>query len=179
MKKVLTKWRNVLFSALIVGSLCIESTTTVSAADTMSDDFGVVENFTEDTNNAGIVPYAEEWWGPANKQKVAGCPFTFTDCNTTPIKHITTSGWLYLHVNFEKADSYAGNIKLTVNIKKSNGEQLTNDVYYTYNVDEQTAWTHVSAGDEIQIFFDASTNGTPSAHYRKAKVTYYYTLLAD
>lgn len=118
-----------------------------------------------------------ENWGRATKQHVG--TFTFKNNNLTPVKTITQSGYLYLHVNYSKADSYDGNVMLTVQIRKANGTQLTNDYFYSYGRDEMTAWTHVSAGDQIQIFFDASTATGPSAHYRSANVTYYYTLIPD
>lgn len=118
-----------------------------------------------------------ENWGEAQKKNVG--TFTFKNNNLTPVKTITKSGYLYLHVKYSKADSYDGNVMLTVKIKKSNGTQLTNDTFYSYGKEEMTSWTHVSAGDKIQIFFDASTTTGPSAHYRSANVTYYYTLIAD
>ena len=118
-----------------------------------------------------------ENWGSATKQHVG--TFTFKNNNLTPVKTITQSGYLYLHVNYSKADSYDGDVMLTVQIRSANGTQLTNDYFYSYGRDEMTAWVHVSAGDQIQIFFDASTTTGPSAHYRSANVTYYYTLIAD
>ena len=102
--------------------------------------------------------------------------FTFTDDNLTPYKTCRDAGDLVISGSFKKADTGSSNIKLKAQLRAyPSGAILDETVVYNYNyphVDYFMLSAHVSAGQKVQIYFDASSINNPPGFYRKAKVSY-------
>ena len=102
--------------------------------------------------------------------------YTFTDTNTTPVKTMGNSGTLTISGSFYGADGYASAspIKLTVKIRTTSGTVLAS----TVAVDDRSGSTsfavscNVVQGQQLQIFFDASSVANPPGILRKAHVAY-------
>lgn len=130
-----------------------------------------------DSSGEAIVTRAgnETWTGSG----LAG-NYTFEDYNLTPVKTMGKSGTLLIHGSFYGADGYAdvSPIKLTVQIRSTSGAVKAS----TVRVDDRSGVTSfsvsasVSAGEQIQLYFDASSVANPPGIYRSAHVTYYYDL---
>lgn len=109
-----------------------------------------------------------------------GGNYTFNNYNLTPIKTMGKSGTLLIYGSFYGADGFATSspIQLTVEIRSTSGAVKAR----TVRVDDHSGATSfsvavpVSAGEQIQLFFDASSIANPPGIYRSAHVTYYYDL---
>ncbi len=103
--------------------------------------------------------------------------FTFTDTNITPVKTIggaSGSKTVWFFIDLKKADSYSGNIKVTVEIRNANTQAVIAEEVFPLS---GTAWdtspimkVTLNQGDKIQLWFDASSIGTSPGYYRKASV---------
>ena len=130
-----------------------------------------------DSSGEAIVTRAgnETWTGSG----LAG-NYTFRDYNLTPIKTMGKSGTLLIYGSFYGDDGYAdvSPIQLTAQIRSTSGAVKTS----TVRVDDRSGATSfsiscpVSYGEQIQLFFDASSVANPPGIYRSAHVTYYYDL---
>lgn len=130
------------------------------------------------TSDEGIETRAgnETWTGSG----LAG-NYTFRDNNLTPVKTMGKSGTLLIYGSFYGDDGYSdvSPIQLTVQIRSTSGAVKTS----TVRVDDRSGATSfsiscpVSYGEQIQLFFDASSVANPPGIYRSAHVTYYYAIL--
>ncbi|MNT18798.1 hypothetical protein D3C72_1540180 [compost metagenome] len=108
--------------------------------------------------------------------------FNCTNNNLSPVKTIGESGYFYIWGIAEKSDPYAGNVVTTVEIRSySTGAVLTSTKSYATNSSGtqhyfQTNPIYLSAGQQIRIFTDVSSIGTPPGPYRQAYINYAYVL---
>lgn len=124
-------------------------------------------------SNVSLYGGTETWYGGS---ALAG-DYTFENYNLTPVKTMGQSGTLRISGNFYGSDGYAAvsPILLTVRIQSTSGTVLAS----TSINDSRSGSTpfslscHVSAGQKIQLFFDASSIANPPGIYREAHVTYY------
>ncbi len=102
--------------------------------------------------------------------------YTFTDTNLTPYKIMGNTANLVVFGKFKKADTGRSNIKLTVQIRDyPSGRVLDQMVVDNTNYPNTNMFflaTTVTAGQKIQLFFDASSINNPPGFYRKAWVDY-------
>ena len=107
----------------------------------------------------------------------AGGDYTFTNNNTTPVKTMGNSGTLRISGYFYGADGYATSSPIVLTVKildVSTGATLSKTVVND-DLSGSTAFStscYVTAGQRIQLFFDASSIANPPGIYRKAHVTY-------
>lgn len=107
--------------------------------------------------------------------------YTFNNYNLTPVKTMGKSGTLLIHGSFYGDDGFATSspIQLTVEIRTTSGAVKAR----TIRVDDHSGATSfsvsapVSAGEQIQLYFDASSVANPPGIYRSAHVEYYFALL--
>lgn len=131
-----------------------------------------------DSSGEAIVTRAgNETW---NGSGLAG-NYTFNNYNLTPVKTMGKSGTLLIHGSFYGDDGFATSspIKLTVEIRTTSGVVKARTVV-TDDHSGAAAFSvaaTVSAGEQIQLYFDASSIANPPGIYRSAHVTYYYALL--
>lgn len=109
-----------------------------------------------------------------------GGSYTFTDYNLTPVKTMGASGTLLIYGSFYGNDGYASAspIKLTAQIRSTSGAIRAETIRVdnrSGNVSFAMSCT-VSKGDQIQLYFDASSIANPPGIYRSAYVTYNYDL---
>lgn len=136
------------------------------------------ETLTSMDNVESILPRAgtETWYGSG-----AGGSYTFTNYNLTPVKTMGQSGTLIISGSFSGADGYANSspIKLTVQIRSISGAVKAS----TIQIDDRSGATFfsvvasVSAGEKIQLYFDASSIANPPGIYRSAYVSYDYAII--
>ena len=113
-----------------------------------------------------------------------GGSYTFTNNNLTPIKTMGKSGRLLISGHFYGTDGFASSspssspIKLTVQIRSTNGNVLAStEVIDTRNGNIPfSVAANVTAGQQIRLFFDASSIANPPGIYRSAYVNYDYDL---
>ena len=118
----------------------------------------------------------ETWYGSG-----FGGSYTFTNYNLTPVKTMGKSGTLVISGSFHGADGYANSspIKLTAQIRSTSGVVKAS----TVEVDDRSGATFfsvvasVSAGEKIQLYFDASSIANPPGIYRSAYVSYDYAII--
>lgn len=133
---------------------------------------------TADASVESIQPRAgtETWYGSG-----FGGSYKFTDYNLTPVKTMGNSGTLVISGNFYGADGYANSsrIKLTAQIRSTSGVVKASTIV----VDDRSGSTpftvscSVSAGEKIQLYFDASSIANPPGIYRSAYVSYDYAII--
>ena len=129
------------------------------------------------TVDDSVTPRAgnETWTGSGH-----GGSYTFTNTNLTPVKTMGRSGTLLISGYFYGDDGYAPSspIVLTVEIRSTSGAVLGRTSVYddrSGNVPFAVS-ANVSAGQKIQLFFDASSIANPPGIYRSAYVSYNYNL---
>lgn len=113
-----------------------------------------------------------------------GGAYTFSNYNLTPVKTMGKGGTLLISGYFYGNDGYASShpIVLTVQIRDTNGNVLNNGQAYTRVIDTRNGSipfavsATVSAGQKIQLFFDASSAYSSPGIYRSAYVAYDYSL---
>lgn len=126
-------------------------------------------------NPAFAAETADETWTLSNGSHSAA--YWFQDTNTTSVKTMGNSGTVVVSGSFGQYDSATNSrIKLTVEIRDypsgvviGRGE-FTNTNYPNGNLFMVTA--PVKAGQQIQIFFDASSVSNPPGYLRSAWVDY-------
>lgn len=109
-----------------------------------------------------------------------GGSYTFNNNNLTPVKTMGKSGTLLISGHFYGNDAFASSspIILTVEIRSTSGAVLGRASFYdnrSGNVPFAVS-ANVSAGQQIQLFFDASSAANPPGIYRSAHVSYNYSL---
>lgn len=104
-----------------------------------------------------------------------------TNNNLTPVKTIMSSGTLSVWVRFDKRldDPNYPPIVVKVQIRDAS----TGKVLESFNVlEKDKGWNvlarniNVKANQKIQVFFDVCSQYSPPGPYRKARVTYGYSL---
>ena len=104
--------------------------------------------------------------------------YTLTNNNLTPYKIMGDTANLVVFGNFKKADTGSSNIKLTVQIREyPSGRVLAQTVVNNTNYPNSNMFfitTQVTAGQKIQLFFDASSISNPPGYYRRAFIEYWY-----
>lgn len=156
---------------LVVATTMLVTTVVPALAATDSD-------VNTDTSVESVSPRAgnETWSGSGH-----GGSYTFTDTNLTPVKTMGESGRLLISGSFYGNDGYASShpIKLTVEIRSTSGAVLGR----TSVIDDRSGnvpfavSANVSADQQIQLFFDASSVASSPGIYRSAYVTYSYAIL--
>ena len=136
------------------------------------------DSFTEivDESDSTVTRAGNETWNGSGH----GGSYTFTNNNLTPVKTMGSSGRLLISGSFYGNDGYASSspIKLTVEIRSTSGAVLAR----TSVIDDRSGnvpfavSANVSAGQQIQLFFDASSIANPPGIYRSAYVNYGYDL---
>lgn len=115
----------------------------------------------------------ETWYSSHGNYDAA---YTFNDDNLTPVKTMGDSGTLVVFGDFKKADSGSSNVKLTAEIRAyPSGTVLDRIVVDNTNYPNPNLFalsTHVTAGQKIQIYFDASSVSNPPGFLRSAYVDY-------
>ena len=109
-----------------------------------------------------------------------GGAYTFNNYNLTPVKTMGKSGRLLISGYFYGTDGYASSspIVLTVEIRTTSGTVLGRTTVYdnrSGNVPFAVS-ANVTAGQRIQLFFDASSVANPPGIYRSAFVAYNFYL---
>ena len=110
-----------------------------------------------------------------------GGDYTFNNNNLTPVKTMGKSGTLLISGYFYGTDGFASSspIKLTVQIRSTSGTTLVSRSF----VDDRSGnvpfsiSVNVSAGQQVQLFFDASSIANPPGIYRSAYVYYNYAII--
>ena len=130
----------------------------------------------DDNIDSVILRAGNETWSGSG----FGGAYTFTNNNLTPVKTMGKSGRLLISGYFYGTDGFASSspIALTVEIRNTSGAVLGR----TYVDDNRSGnvpfavSASVSAGQQIQLFFDASSIANPPGIYRSAYVNYDYDL---
>lgn len=146
--------------------------------DSILESSQTAETLTSMDNVESILPRAgtETWYGSG-----FGGSYRFTDYNLTPVKTMGKSGTLVISGSFRGTDGYAdvSPIKLTAQIRSTSGAVRASTVI----VDDRSGATFfgiscaVSAGDKIQLYFDASSVANPPGIYRSAYIEYDYSII--
>ncbi len=102
-----------------------------------------------------------------------------TNNNLTKVKTIRRSGTLHIVGHFYGEDAHAASspIRLTAEIRRAYGGGTLASTVKNDNrsglVDFEVS-CHVNNGDQLQIFFDASSISNPPGYYRQAFIEYWY-----
>lgn len=137
------------------------------------------ETLTSLDNVESILPRAgtETWYGSG-----FGGSYTFTDYNLTPVKTMGKSGTLVISGSFRGTDGYAdvSPIKLTAQIRPAYSSSAKGSTVVVDNGSGATSFAvtcSVSKGEQIQLFFDASSVANPPGIYRSAYIEYDYAII--
>ena len=138
--------------------------------------FAAEETTTVETETVSPRAGTETWTGSG-----FGGAYTFNNYNLTPVKTMGKSGRLLISGYFYGTDGYASSspIALTVEIRSTSGTVLGR----TYANDNRSGnvpfavSASVSAGQKIQLYFDASSIANPPGIYRSAYVYYNYAII--
>ena len=142
---------------------------------TVSPAFAAEETTTVETETVSPRAGTETWTGSG-----FGGAYTFNNYNLTPVKTMGKSGRLLISGYFYGTDGYASSspIKLTVQIRSTSGTVLVSRSF----VDDRSGnvpfsiSVNVTAGQQVQLFFDASSIANPPGIYRSGYVSYSYYL---
>ena len=167
-KKLKKRIKRLLVGLVATASMLIATVSPALAAD-------VKETESEVTDSVILRAGNETWTGSG-----FGGAYTFTNNNLTPVKTMGKSGRLLISGYFYGTDGFASSspIALTVEIRNTSGAVLGR----TYVNDNRSGnvpfavSASVSAGQQIQLFFDASSIANPPGIYRSAYVNYDYDL---
>ena len=135
-----------------------------------------VPTFAATTANNKVSTYASNSLWESGVHDVGS--FYMTNTNLTPRKTMGVGGRLIVYGAFSQNDQI-GSLALKVTIyNRTKGTSVTN--HFIYNEGHLFALeTNVSKGDILQIYFDAYTapgGSNPSGAYRKAYISYSYSL---
>lgn len=154
-------------------SLVVSATMLVT---TVCPAFAAEETTTVETETVSPRAGTETWTGSGH-----GGSYTFNNYNLTPVKTMGESGRLLISGSFYGTDGFASSspIALTVEIRSTSGTVLGR----TYANDNRSGnvpfavSASVSAGQKIQLYFDASSIANPPGIYRSAYVYYNYAII--
>lgn len=169
MKKIKKKIKRLLVGLVATASMLIVTVSPALAAD-------VKETESEVTDSVILRAGNETWTNSGH-----GGDYTFNNYNLTPVKTMGKSGRLLISGYFYGTDGYASSspIALTVEIRSTSGTVLGR----TYANDNRSGnvpfavSASVSAGQKIQLYFDASSIANPPGIYRSAYVYYNYAII--
>lgn len=181
MNRMKSKVTRLFISMLAMSTLLIASALPTFAAPTNTSGDMQSENTVASVEpvmqTPSIAPRAgaETWTGSG-----FGGAYTFYDYNLTPVKTMGKSGTLTIRGNFYGTDGFASSspIKLTAQIRRTNGTVIGE----TIRVDTRSGSipfamsAPVSAGEQIQLYFDASSVANPPGILRSAYVEYNYAI---
>ena len=180
MRKNFSKLKNRILGIVVGVSVFAFSVSPVFAQGQENEEVAPTLKATEtaDASVESIQPRAgtETWYGSG-----FGGSYSFTNYNLTPVKTMGNSGTLVISGSFYGDDGYANSspIKLTAQIRSTSGVVRASTVV----VDDRSGATgfvmscHVTAGDKIQLYFDASSIANPPGIYRSAYVEYNYAII--
>ena len=178
MRKNFSKLKKRILGIVVGVSVFAFSVSPVFAQGQENEDVAPTTTETVDANVESIQPRAgtETWYGSG-----FGGSYSFTNYNLTPVKTMGNSGTLVISGSFYGDDGYANSspIKLTAQIRSTSGVVKAS----TVEVDDRSGATFfsvvasVSAGEKIQLFFDASSIANPPGIYRSAHVSYDYAII--
>ena len=178
MRKNFSKLKKRILGIVVGVSVFAFSVSPVFAQGQENEDVAPTTTETVDANVESIQPRAgtETWYGSG-----FGGSYSFTNYNLTPVKTMGKSGTLVISGSFYGDDGYANSspIKLTAQIRSTSGVVKAS----TVEVDDRSGATFfsvvasVSAGEKIQLFFDASSIANPPGIYRSAHVSYDYAII--
>ena len=165
-ERIMRKIKKLLVGLLVSASMFI---TTVSPA------LAAEETVSMEVETASPRAGNETWTGSG-----FGGAYTFNNYNLTPVKTMGKSGRLLISGYFYGTDGYASSspIVLTVEIRTTSGTVLGRTTVYdnrSGNVPFAVS-ANVTAGQRIQLFFDASSVANPPGIYRSAFVAYNFYL---
>ena len=117
----------------------------------------------------------EDW---ANTSKTYVGSMHLTNNTLSPVKTIKKAGTLHIEGRFygEDQDADISPIKLTAEIRNTSGTTLAS----TVRTDDRSGFVNfsmscpVSYGQQVRIYFDASSISNPPGYYRKAYIEYWY-----
>ena len=178
-----SKIKRMVLGLSLVASMLFSAVPTLAAEEVVAEETDAVVTETPNVDLATVMADIslenragnETWTGSG-----FGGAYRFTDYNLTPIKTMGSSGTLLIYGSFYGDDGYSdvSPIKLTAQIRNTNGTVRTE----TVRVDDRSGHVSfamscsVSKGDQIQLFFDASSVANPPGILRSAYVTYNYDL---
>lgn len=178
-----SKIKRMLLGLSLVASMLFSAVPALAAEEVVAEETDAVVTETPNVDLATVMADIslenragnETWTGSG-----FGGAYRFTDYNLTPIKTMGSSGTLLIYGSFYGDDGYSdvSPIKLTAQIRNTNGTVRTE----TVRVDDRSGHVSfamscsVSKGDQIQLFFDASSVANPPGILRSAYVTYNYDL---
>lgn len=146
--------------------------------ESVTSKYGLAPTIIVDDNIDSVLLRAgtETWTGSGH-----GGSYTFNNYNLTPVKTMGQSGTLLISGWFYGNDGFASSspIALTVEIRSTSGAVLGRTSVYddrSGNVPFAVS-ANVSAGQKIQLFFDASSIANPPGIYRSAYVYYNYAII--
>ena len=168
MEKIKKKIKRLLVGLVATASMLIVTVSPALAAD-------VKETESEVTDSVILRAGNETWTNSGH-----GGDYTFNNYNLTPVKTMGKSGRLLISGYFYGTDGYASSspIKLTVQIRSTSGTVLVSRSF----VDDRSGnvpfsiSVNVTAGQQVQLFFDASSIANPPVIYRSGYVSYSYYL---
>ena len=146
--------------------------------ESVTSKYGLDPTLIVDDNIDSVILRAgnETWSGSGH-----GGSYTFNNYNLTPVKTMGKSGTLLISGYFYGNDGYASSspIRLTVQIRSTSGSILAStEVIDTRNGNIPfSVAANVTAGQQIQLFFDASSIANPPGIYRSAYVYYNYAII--
>lgn len=153
-----------------------------SAVPTLAASADDVKSPESATNTEAVKPSAETRAGAVTWSGSGfGGRYTFVDYNLTPAKIMGSSGTLVITGHFTGNDGYAdvSPIKLTAQIRSTSGAVKGSTVV----VDDRSGATsfamtcNVTKGEQIQLYFDASSIANPPGIYRSAYIEYDYAII--
>lgn len=178
-----SKIKRMVLGLSLVASMLFSAVPTLAAEEVVAEETDAVVTETPNVDLATVMADIslenragnETWTGSG-----FGGSYTFTNYNLTPVKTMGTSGTLLIYGSFYGNDGYATSspIVLTAQIRKTDGTVKAE----TVRVDNRSGNVSfamscsVSKGEQIQLFFDASSVSNPPGIYRSAFVTYNYDL---
>lgn len=178
-----SKIKRMVLGLSLVASMLFSAVPTLAAEEVVAEETDAVVTETPNVDLATVMADIslenragnETWTGSG-----FGGSYTFTDYNLTPVKTMGASGTLLIYGSFYGNDGYASAspIKLTAQIRSTSGAIRAETIRVdnrSGNVSFAMSCT-VSKGDQIQLYFDASSIANPPGIYRSAYVTYNYDL---
>lgn len=163
-----------LYALVLACIMCIGLPTTVFAEETTEEPSTL--------SSVTVSPRAgTETWTPGNHY--VGW-MDLTSENISPVKTMSTSGNLYVYGYYHTIDGGSRAV-LTTEVRRAYTKTVLASSYAVEGIEGQstyyaTGWTHVNAGDQIQIYTDISSVNPPSSGpYRQAFVEIWYYFEAD
>lgn len=133
----------------------------------------------EKEESSAITPRAGvETWSNSSSTYVGS--MHMQNNNLSPVKTIGRSGTLHIWGHFygEDANAASSPIQLRAEIRQASGSAINGN--YCLVRDNRSGLVHfstscaVTAGQKVQIYFDASSISNPPGYYRQAYIEYYY-----